>query len=904
MLFLFILESHLTIVGQPADPCGCSSFTNIGTINTVTNLGSQTLTGCVRIMGTLAITQTTTWDSLRIRMTEGSEIRVDAELTITNSFLSGCGQMWRGIRVTPAGQLDIESNIIKDAEFGVLLENNTTFRCQYNQFRENFVGIAVGRPYEAPQPGITIFSNDVVLGNHFTCTGPLPDPYPGQFYDPGWPAVVDIPYNRTFAAVYLAGATGLNIGAYGLTGNERNVVDSARNGFIMINSSAHIAGNTITTLQGSISRAPEVPSKNQYGVFAYQSVVIADDNSFRGVKTGIVADECDFQAHRNTIVINPQLSSVARTVGIETTLPTRCSILNNVIDDASIGIHLYYGSVAFDISRNTITTDFEDEGSKGILVNVWKSPNLLMDRNTITLDSQVRSDGIKLMFTGLMEVSNNTIRIFNDNSDGESNTGISMEEFHTSEVSRNHILGSLIDMLTDNAGLRMNVTGINNLFCNDVMGYNEDFLISAMNPGNLLTANVFDDSDIGLQLNTPTFLGKQEHLGNRWEGQYASAFGAFISGSNELQTALNSQFFTDTTDAASGILLPDYGPLNIVGDWFKPQPGSTLTCEPPPPSPAPIATDLADLLVTDMGYDDFEEEMIWLSKAHIFKQILDHSSLMSNAVLDSFFNAEESTAFGMILALENQLHQSSYSSVQSKSTLTATITDLMEGIGVIDSILVNNPHNYQYLLANRDSLVLDLTDSVEVWGADMDKSHDDRTTKLNGIFDELDEISSAVHLEDALLFTLKSSIQEKLGNAISSSDLSVLLAIANECVWEGGPAVFYAQSLYSKLMDTTFSPNPLPCVIAEPLISGISSIEGLVSLKLYPNPNNGKFMFSYLQEGAHFQIWNSSGIPVLSGLAQKGDNYIDMISFPAGLYFILVSSNKGEKLSGKFIIQP
>jgi len=54
-----------------------------------------------------------------------------------------------------------------------------------------------------------------------------------------------------------------------------------------------------------------------------------------------------------------------------------------------------------------------------------------------------------------------------------------------------------------------------------------------------------------------------------------------------------------------------------------------------------------------------------------------------------------------------------------------------------------------------------------------------------------------------------------------------------------------------------------------------------------------------------FSKWESlhSGISVLSGSTQKGDNYIDMISFPAGLYFLLVASNTGKKLLCKFIIQ-
>lgn len=361
LIFLLATSLNVNVMSQQLDPCDCLSYTTIGSNGTVTNLGNQALSGCIRVMGTLSINQNTVWNNLRIRMAEGSEIRVDSELVMSNSFLSGCGSMWKGIRVTAGHQLEIDSNIIKDAEFGVLLENNTSFKCQYNEFRENFVGIAVGRPYEAPQAGITIFPNDDIIGNQFTCSEPLPDPYPGQFYDPSWPADASIPYDRTFAAVYLSGATGLNIGAYGLSGNERNVIDSTRNGFIINNSSTIIVGNTITSLLGGISRNLEVTSKNQYGVFALKSVIRVDNNSFKEVKTGIVAEECDFQTHRDTILINPQISSSGRTIGIEATLPTRCSILNNVIDDASIGIHLYYGSVGFDVAQNTISNDFEDE---------------------------------------------------------------------------------------------------------------------------------------------------------------------------------------------------------------------------------------------------------------------------------------------------------------------------------------------------------------------------------------------------------------------------------------------------------------------------------------------------------------------------------------------------------------
>src|SRR5690606_28740771 len=85
----------------PNPPCACSSFTTIGSPGNETNISS--LTGglapntCYFIRGTLVINVATVWSNVRLRMDEGSMIRLDEGLIVLDSYIEGCDVMWRGI---------------------------------------------------------------------------------------------------------------------------------------------------------------------------------------------------------------------------------------------------------------------------------------------------------------------------------------------------------------------------------------------------------------------------------------------------------------------------------------------------------------------------------------------------------------------------------------------------------------------------------------------------------------------------------------------------------------------------------------------------------------------------------------------------------------------------------------
>ena len=900
MIFCFIIPDYLYATAD--DPCNCTSFTSLGANDTETTITTAP-PNCTRIRGTIIINNNITLSNLSLRMDTKAELRINSNVVIEDCFISTCGNvMWKGINVVEGKSLVLTGNVIKNAEFGVLFTGNATFTCTTNSFRENWVGLSAGRPYESPLNGVIINTLIPVIDNEFTCSSTLPDPYTGHpEYPSGWSSSSAIPYNKSLAALYVSGAE-ITFGALGLSGGEKNVISDHRNAFLVNNGTANIQGNIINNLVGEISRTQDVLLKNQYGMFAYNSTVLVEQNQFSDLKTGIVAEETGITANRNTITIDPQPAEEGRTLGIEVMTQDYCVITSNEIYDASYGIHLYYGSSPIDVSLNIIQNDFEDSGAAGIFLEVWKSPDLNMKENEITLTSQIKATGIKLMISSLMTVQDNTIRFINEEDDGESNTGISMEEIHTSYFDHNTITGTLEEMVTDNAGWRMNVTGINTLFCNPISGFNSDMVISAMNPGNKLITNEFGDADCGLVLRTPTYLGEQEHFGNIWIGSYDSGFGAFIDGNNELSTAQRSRFRVDPSDGPSGTILPVYGPSSVSNEWFISESGATKICETPPPSPAPIAGDLADLVTEDIDFEDFESEMTWLAKAHVFKQILDHSSLLSNATLDSFYNAEYLTDFGLLLALEHRLHSSSFLETYDRTDLVLSIHAMMDSISQIDSILTTSPVNVQDYRDDRILVAAELADSMVVWLGIMESERTERISTLEEILEELDEISTSIHIEDAFQTSLIGYVKTRLQNSLSSGELDTLLDIASQCLWEAGLAVFYAQSVYSFLKDTSFASNPFSCAEPLPLISGLNSYEHH-DLKAWPNPGGGLYQYEYNENIGTFILSDITGRIIKSGNVHQGPNELNLTDVPPGLYYLTVTGQSRKLRSIKIIHQ-
>lgn len=103
-------------------------------------------------------------------MEEGSEILVEDDFSVDMSYLSACENMWKGIRDVDNENIQVYNSVIESAEYGIYLESVPGFVCLYNKFINNFIGVAVGSPFEEAQRGMEI-QRGQLWGNEFLRMG-------------------------------------------------------------------------------------------------------------------------------------------------------------------------------------------------------------------------------------------------------------------------------------------------------------------------------------------------------------------------------------------------------------------------------------------------------------------------------------------------------------------------------------------------------------------------------------------------------------------------------------------------------------------------------------------------------------------------------------------------------------
>jgi hypothetical protein len=302
-------------------------------------------------------------------MDEGARIQVDAGLLVLDSYIEGCEVLWQGIHVSAFENIGMFNSIIVSAEYGIKLEGSAGIACQYNEFVNCYIGISAGSPFEEDQSDVVIEQKEPILGCKFYTDEALPDPYPGQYYDPAWPANVTIPYDQGFAAVYVTGAAGLHIGRKNAVGADRNEIYNMRNGIVLRYSVSNITGTDIYDLQGGLPATLPDPvlDLNQRGIHCEWSSSDIYQDTIRDVLIGIHSIGSRHSIHHNTVDIlktpNPQ-----RTRGIRILEPQSISITTNNITNGMRGIEVHEVFNRFEISKNILTRDITIPGNVGVFV--------------------------------------------------------------------------------------------------------------------------------------------------------------------------------------------------------------------------------------------------------------------------------------------------------------------------------------------------------------------------------------------------------------------------------------------------------------------------------------------------------------------------------------------------------
>ena len=841
-------------------------------------------------------------------MDEGSRILVktNKKLEINDCYLSGCDHMWQGIETEASSTLRIYYSFIESANLGVRLGDETSFQCVYNDFIDNYVGISVGSPFEADQFGQQIHQRAQIIGCNFYTHNVVPNPYPGHYYYPSWPtSPSQIPYNQGYAAIFISGSSGLNLGYDGATGSFRNDIYDMRNGVICRNSAIEIKGTDFHDFVGTMVRNPadELLDINQHAIHAYRTTLNVRDVSVSDVMVGSFAEESNTTFRGNTFDILNTGNDLTLTRGLSAIHPHGFIANDNQIDEGFIGIALEKVNNPFSIVDNYFDRTIVHRNNAAISVSELRYGNNEIGEiidNHIDINDGKAASGIALNEVDFITVEDNDI-VYNRVVAGgpwNFNVGINGCGIYNSFFRWNDITAhSDYTNYSENVGISFEDIGFNRLFCNKTDEFYKLKRFIGYCGNTFLIANEFDDGLIGLELQGPTALGPQRHFGNLWNGN-STTWEALISGLGMQGTANNSMFTVDPSAAPLGqFTLPSpIGPNGMIASiWFVQDTGMTLTCETEDDDIAPNPDTLANIILEGFDFDTFNYEMEWMMKADIFNMMLLDTTLEDNTTLDSFFTAEIQNPLGKLVAAHANLDTRYGSKPGLKSDTRDSILTLSEDLTYIDSILSLSPGDSATWISLRALKVDSLSERVLSWIDLIDTEDSTSLITYEEIRDSLEAITPGNDFEEYYRDALIYKADILLGDTIKTSDSTDIADLASLCPWQGGRGLTVAKGLLMMLTDSIWKAEPNDCTDPSPFIvypkPHTQLDEGHIQT-IYPNPSSDVINIVSDAEIEIAEIRSSSN-SILNKYNPKSKKLsIDVSSYPAGVYYIITKAGK------------
>jgi len=898
IMLIHTLTGTLTAQAIITSPCGCSSWTSIGTTEQETNVTTVTLNPgtCYLIKGILVINKERSWTGMKLKMEEESMIRVEADLSMSNCYLSGCGDMWQGIETKGQVYLHSYYSFIEDANIGMKLSGLAGMVCFGTDFINNYIGISTADPFEEDTEDKLIHRGQI-WGCEFYTSTTLPDPYPGHYYYPSWPTTpAETPYDQGFAAVYLSRTVGLHIGYDGAEGTDRNKIHDMRNGIILRDETvSDISGTDFYDFEGGFRRTLPDPllDLNQFAINMISVVSNISDNTMDNLMFGVYGLESSNTIQGNEITLSTPSPGFGFTRGITLVRPQKAIIKGNEINEGMRGISIEDVANDFEIEDNDLITSFYFLGiNTRILVRNAKLDPAEGEilNNDLLIDDALASTGIHIINTNGIKVEDNDVIFMND--EEHQTRGIIGVGAYRSDILSNSVNRNLAEVMVGNNGIEFENSGFNTFFCNNMDNFWINLHMFGPNLLSGIQTNIINEAEFGFAITSPTMLGVQVHSGNQWPVSYGD-YGAFIFGANPDIEAIRSRFIVDEMEDSDFMPNP-IGPIEISSNiWFLDEYTEplTFTCV-SGPVPLVNADTLSKLIQTELTFEDFNDEMTWIVKSDIFDMILADPGLTSHTVLDSFYDAEENTALGKLVAWQYDLSSRFGEERILKELTLDTISSLSEDIVYIDSILALSPNDSATWIALRVLKADTLENEVAEFKGYLDVEQTDSQEEYEDIAYDLDNLTTTNDLESYLKESLLFKAKFLLGDPFGTGDSTDLAFLAGLCPWEGGRAQAVGQELYATINNLMILPSMDNCPSPQPFIDmpdHQTTYEGEV-FSVSPNPVLETAEIKCDEVITQLTVFNAEMKPVYSIQPMQRQWSVNMHKLPAGVYIISVTT--------------
>lgn len=779
---------------------------------------------CIAVRGHLMVDNNfnLTINNGEIRMQPGAKIIVKKGATLTikgvrdNTGIHGCTNMWRSIAVEPGGTLTLVGNYIQDAEYAVDIVGGSdipSLRASNNEFKRNHVGIRVNGTVTQP----TVFKENKFSG---TTTSPMLPPYSS--------GVANYNSKYPYAGLDLT-STIFNVGGAAGPASEENTFTGLRNGVLAWQSDVKVYYAKFTKMSYSIgiNESPSFSNPLGQAIFARSSLLTAHRCTFGGEGNNgwraISTVRANLDAKYNDIY---DLSSGIRCV------PGGAASI--VIEDNDFRVTFptfWMEQAAYIISGSSPGTTIKIINNDPIQMK-GAGPGILLTNNLgLGLQGATRRvsgnhithnrpyyQGIKVENSSHWTLDDNHIFYSgfpNDNILTVDTRGIQLDNADNCLLRDNEIRATDGSLIGTNMRAIELLGSENCKLCCNLTDRTQvgNFFMGGCGNTKIRHAQM-KDHFAGLECrNIGTVIGDQDWAGNEWLGAY-EFFGATHSGS--LQDMNGSEFFIEGPETTD-FWPPSRNP-NAADVWFRKFPGNSKTCAVadvncpalPPPAPPGGTRNLTDDEIkivnnTYVGNHLYDRTTQRESERSLYREMSDNIYLLGqDAAADQFFATASTGAIGQLDAVEQRITRLGLFSGSHRNQVL-WLEQQLDSLGQVreqmDSLYLGaqNAADSAALAEQKRVCVAVARPLLAEWLMAHDTLQNGSLaqvsgllTQNNGITSNNTWISNRKTVNRIYLETLAQGI-----DTATAQQMSDLLAVANQCLLEGGDAVLQARAMYN-----------------------------------------------------------------------------------------------------------
>lgn len=901
------LLDYITFGQLPANPTGPIDVIMLGTINVNTDYVFP--------------------DGSNICMGSGAKIELSpwqGKLTLIGTHVRGCDAMWRGIEIHNGTTLTTQKSatrrtIIEDAENAVTVNSSGSIYLSGTDFNRDYVGVTAWGSF---------ISN--ITDCVFSCVDceniGFKPPYPGQ---------ANIPIQKTRAGIIM-GPGGFE--QIGKLGEPANIFTGVGTGIAFYQISLSVVNSQfINIVDDGVYGVEEGvgiygDGNNQPYFFRQGSSELCNipdpQVTFSNCTTGMYFNGMNVGANKNV------MTGVDNGIVVENSPTRRIRICSNDITAHRTGIKLYNNDNAqfVRVESNTINmvqpvgvvnlmTAIEVKENGGVqndaLISNNTDINLTDGRNGISLDN---CNGYVLSSNFVHATAPQTDTYF-----GIKLNNCKEMTLYCNQVDGNYNGFNSNSGTSGSTGMRVTASPDVTYNCNKFGDTRNGVQFDMGCDGSRILGTSFNNHYFGLHYFATGKTGRQPdnpntqlRNGNTWTN-----IGALTAnGARHESQVLDFRNLSRYT-VSSGPGTNKY-PMNpSPSDWIIVSGGNDFLCNTMMGNcPTVIDHDGDKLRSSDesiaLGQVQpgiFNAETQWMSDFYLYQKLYEHPELIApGSIYQTFYTAKSSTAIGAFAPIRKAINGLFVLNTEDNNKLNGYQLFMDENIGEIATIDEQLPtatgNTQQQLLAQRavavqnlEEVTNDIDNLMGNIAATRYSTADDLLTLNEGI-----NVSTVYEQNEQTVNTIYLNTIAKDNYSLKEGQKAELQAIANQCPYAGGTAVFRARNLLATLNGPTdyddealcqpqqFGGNPPSLAIAAP-----------TGAKVYPNPANDRFnveLDGALASDGQLVLYNAFGKEVLVQKLQAETTTFgfDVDTLPSGIYWLDISEGKKSVFATRLVL--